>query len=116
MASIRDVPAGVLLFKTGEPGDTMYVVINGRLRASVLNEERRVQLRTLERGDVIGEVALFSGARSADVETLSDVRLLQINGADLDRLERRYPRIALRVQANLSEVLADRLVSLTKRV
>lgn len=116
MASIRDVPAGVLLFKTGEPGDAMYVVINGRLQASVLNEERRVQLRTLERGDVIGEVALVSGARSADVETLSDVRLLRINGADLDRLERRYPRIALRVQANLSEVLADRLVSLTKRV
>jgi len=116
MGSLQDVAAGVLLFKTGEPGDSMFVVIDGTLQASVVNEDRRVQLRTLSRGDVIGEVALSSGVRSADVETLSDVRLLRLDRADLDRLGRRYPRIALRIQANLSVVLANRLASVTQRV
>jgi predicted RND superfamily exporter protein len=116
LATIRDLPEGFRLFTTGEPGGSMYVVISGKLSASVQNDGRRVALRTLERGDVIGEVALHSGIRSADVETVSAVRLLRIDRADLERLGRRYPRIALRVQTNLRNVLAERLVSVTQRV
>ena len=94
------------LFKSGEPGDSMYVVIEGRLSASVSNEERKVQLNELSRGDVIGEVALSSGVRSADVETLSNVRLLRLDRTDLARLGRRYPRIALCIQANFNFLVA----------
>jgi len=48
--------------------------------------------------------------------TLSDVRLLRLTQDDLSRLKRRYPRIGAQIYANLSQVLADRLASLTKRV
>jgi CRP-like cAMP-binding protein len=65
----------------------------------------------MRRGEVVGEVALFSHKRSADVDVLEDARLLRFGHADLERLGRRYPRIASHVYRNLSDVLAQRVVS-----
>jgi CRP-like cAMP-binding protein len=49
--------------------------------------------------------------RSADVEALSEVRLLRLEEDDLARLRRRYPRIGAQVLTNLSRILADRLAA-----
>jgi len=67
------------------------------------------------RGDVVGEVALFHGKRTADVDAVTDVRLLRLTGDNLDRLRRRYPRIGSRVLWNLSQVLAARMAEVTER-
>ena len=106
---VREKVAHRVLFRQGDPGDDMYVVIDGELVASVLHEDQRVELGPLRRGDTFGEVALFHGKRTADVHAVTDVRLLQISSASLERLGRRYPRIALKVTRNLSEILADHL-------
>jgi hypothetical protein len=116
MATIRSARKGERLVHLGDEGDEMYVVIDGELSASVPGETGRVHLRTLRRGDVVGEVALFHrGRRSADVDALSDARLLCLRLADLERLRRRYPRTGAQIAHNLNEVLAARLVSLTER-
>ena len=61
----------------------------------------------MRRGDVVGEVALFSRARAPPTSTSSrDARLLRFGDADLERLGRRYPRIAAQVYRNLNRVLA----------
>jgi CRP-like cAMP-binding protein len=60
---------------------------------------------------VVGEVAMFSHVRSADVVITQDARLLRFDQADLDRIAKRYPRIAARVNRNLNEVLARRVMS-----
>ena len=64
----------------------------------------------MRRGDVVGEVALFSEGRTADVDVARDARLLRFGDADLARLGRRYPRIAAQVNRNLNRVLASRVV------
>ena len=51
-------------------------------------------LRRLKRGDLIGEVALFHGLRTANVHAQSDARLLRLSNACLDRIQARYPQIA----------------------
>jgi hypothetical protein len=116
LASIRSYPAGQRIVRVGEAGDEMYVVIDGELEASVERYDGRVTLARLGRGDLVGEVALFEGKRTADVDTLSDVRLLRLSRASLERLGRRYPRIALIVSRNLSDVLARRLAKQTPRI
>jgi hypothetical protein len=116
MATICHLPEGSQLFKVGESGDEMYVVIDGELVASIATENGKLQLSEQRRGDVIGEVALFEGTRTADVHATTDVRLLRLTLADLQRLKRRYPRIGAQLYANLSQVLADRVTSLTRRV
>ena len=64
----------------------------------------------------MGEIALFSGVRSADVDAESDVRLLRMSEQELERLLRRYPRIAARFFNNLNHVLAARLMNTTEKL
>ena len=94
----------------------MYVVLDGRLVSSKTRAGTRIALNRHERGDVIGEVGILRGTRSADVDCETDVRLMQIDATSLERLRRRYPRIAARVYRNLSTALAERLTRATERV
>ena len=69
------------------------------------------------RGDVVGEIALFhQHARTADVVALSPARAIRLTESNLERLRRRYPRIGARLLWNLSRVLAQRVVTTTRRV
>jgi CRP-like cAMP-binding protein len=111
VASVVRFAGGQRILKAGEPGHEMFVVIDGELTASVMREEGRVELGRLGRGDAFGEAALFHGKRTADVDAASDVRVLRLSRASLERLSRRYPRIALTVARNLNEILADRLAT-----
>ncbi len=66
----RKIPPGETLFREGDPGDAMYVVLEGRVRISKLipgaGEEA---LAILERGDYFGEMALIDHQpRSADAK------------------------------------------------
>ena len=75
-----------------------------------------MHFNTLKRGDIVGEVALFHGKRTADVEAVTDVRLLRLTHWDLERIRRRYPRTGAQLYRNLSRILADRVASTTAKV
>jgi predicted RND superfamily exporter protein len=116
MATIDSFEAGDQVFTHAEPGDFMYVVIDGELEVYRHSGDGRVHLTKLGRGAVLGEIALFNGVRSADVQALTDARLLRLTEDDLQRIHRRRPRIGARLYANLSRALAQRVVRLTERV
>ena len=111
MSETQQLQAGQRLFSAGDKGNEMFVIIDGKLVASVEREGQQVELGRLGRGEVVGEVALFSDQRSANVDVLEDARLLRFGEADLIRLRDRYPRIAAVVHANLNRVLASRIQS-----
>ncbi len=115
MSQVVPVAAGERLMSAGDKGNHMYVVIDGELAASLHHDGRRHELSRSTRGDVVGEIALFTETRSADVDVVRDARLLRFGQADLERLGKRYPRIAVRVYGNLNRVLAARVLN-TQRV
>jgi hypothetical protein len=110
MSDLVSLPRGHRLFAEGEVGSDMYVVIDGAVAAGTNREGRRVEYGQMGRGDVVGEVAMFSHVRSADVDVTSDARLLRFDEGDLARLTERYPRIAAKVNRNLNQVLARRVM------
>jgi len=116
MAKVIDVPQGKRLIHDGDDGNEMYVVIEGRLRASIAGKDGPVNVATYGRGDVVGEAGLFYEKRSADVDVIEDSRLLCLTQSNLDRLSRRYPYIATKVFRNLNKVLASRLFTTTHRL
>jgi CRP-like cAMP-binding protein len=115
MTDVVTFPAHTPIFRAGVAGDETYVVIEGELVASLETARGREELSRAVRGDVVGEVALYHGKRTADVDAASDVRLLRLTKTNLDRLVRRYPRIGARVLLNLSQVLAARMADVTER-
>jgi predicted RND superfamily exporter protein len=110
MSDVRDVSEGEQLFAEGEEGRDMYVILDGALAASVVRGGTRVELAPLHRGDTVGEIGLFTGGRSAEVHTLSQARLIRFDPEDLERLGRRYPRIAVKVYRNLNRIQAARMI------
>ncbi|MBW2267351.1 MAG: MMPL family transporter [Deltaproteobacteria bacterium] len=115
MTRMQEHAAGEMLWKAADPGDSMYVVVQGELTAIVPGKHGadRVPLR---RGDVVGEIGLFHGERSADVEVTQDCMLMRLTQENLARLQKRYPRIGAQVYRNISHVLADRMARSTARV
>jgi len=114
MSQIASFPAGQRVFTEGERGDQMLVVIDGELSASLMRGMERVEYSRMRRGDTVGEIALFSETRSADVDVVKQARVLRFGKADLARLGKRYPRIAAKVNSNLNRILADRVMSTTQ--
>lgn len=116
LTAYQRVPARTQLISVGGPVGEMFVVIDGELSASVERDGERVHLRKLVRGDVIGEVGIFVGKRTADVHSETAVRLIRLTEENLERLARWRPRIANKLFSNLSTVLAERLANVTTRV
>ncbi len=113
LSNIMDVKAGTRIVTEGEEGHDMYVVISGQLRVWVPRHDGPVDLATMSRGAILGEIGFFAAKRSANVDTLTDTRLLRFNVDDLERLRRRRPWIAAIIYRNLNRVQAERLVRTT---
>lgn len=110
LGSIRSAAAGEYLFHQGEEGHEMYLVLTGSVKVTLDREGRRVELGTLKPGDVLGEMALLEqGIRSANIIAAEDAELLRIDEASLERVRRRFPKIAAKLFMNLSRVLSSRL-------
>ena len=87
---MRDValPPGVMLFARGDPGNEIYLVIEGRIRLSVLSSDgRELSFAHAVSGDIFGEIAALDGApRSADATAITRVRLKTLSRSALYRL------------------------------
>lgn len=62
---------GALLIQEGESGDTIYIVLQGRLRAFLAdNANKELTLGVYGPLDYVGEMSLDGGPRSANVEAV----------------------------------------------
>jgi NTE family protein len=83
-----EVRGGQTLMQQGEPGDSMYLVIGGRLRAYVQPEGASPRMvREMGRGQVIGEMSLYTDEpRSATVVAIRDSVLVRLDKAQFTQL------------------------------
>jgi CRP-like cAMP-binding protein len=101
-----DLPAGKTLTKEGERGREFFVLLEG----SADVRQKGARIRTLGKGDFLGEIALVTKLpRTATVTTTSPVRALVITDRDFSALLRRSPQIGQRVLETLGERLAPEL-------
>lgn len=112
IGTLREAPAGTMLARQGELQPEAYVLLSGS--ADVLRHGSGEVIRTVGRGDVVGEMGLVRHQpRSADVVAREAVEYLVVDERFLDRMRRRYPRIGCTFLYNLTCILSDRLESTT---
>jgi len=80
VSRVRAFRRGQLVCSTGDPGDTLMVVISGRVKVLVRSADGgELTLAAVGPGGTLGEVSIADGGpRSADVETLEDSQLLLV--------------------------------------
>jgi len=90
---------GRVLFREGDAGDDVYIVINGRLRVVATDVEGRERaLEEVGRGQAVGEVSLLTGEpRSATVYAVRDSDLLRLSRAAFEELARLHPHAMLAI-------------------
>ena len=98
------LPGGALLFDTGALGDSMYVVLSGRLRVTFERDDGTAEsLRELARGDTVGELALLTGeARSAAVRAIRDSELVKISRAAFENAVKSDPKLLSQIAVQLA--------------
>lgn len=109
-----DFAADQILFQTGEPGGTLYVVESGKVEIYLQDHAgQKVLLKTAECGDFFGEVSLFDGRpRTATAVAAADCRLLALRREDLLAAFRQNPETALGMLAAMGGMIraADKLL------
>ena len=101
---VRTRPAGSVVVAQDEPGDAMFVLVSGRSKVVLFGESgRELLLRTLEPGDVFGEMALLDERpRSANVVAIDDVTLLVLDRDALKAHLAAHPQTAMNLLSELS--------------
>jgi CRP-like cAMP-binding protein len=90
---------GEMLFRQGDRGDDVYVVVNGRVRAIADDPDGRVRvLEESGRGAAIGELALLTGEpRAATIVAVRDSDLVRLPKAAFDELLHRHPQAMMQL-------------------
>jgi NTE family protein len=83
-----EIAAGQTLMSQGDPGDSMYLSISGRLCAYIRDEDGvQRMVREMARDQVIGEMALYTDEpRSATVVAIRDSVLVRLDKPAFNRL------------------------------
>jgi len=117
MGELRHYPPGAQIVRQGEQGGEMFVILDGATDVLVGEGGERRRVAEFRRGDVFGEMGLVRDEeRSADVVARTQVEALVVDQRFLQRIQRRYPRIAARVFLNLTRILSDRLERMNRRL
>jgi CRP/FNR family cyclic AMP-dependent transcriptional regulator len=102
-------PTGTVLFHAGDPGDALYIVINGAVEVFVVNPtgDRIVMERATE-GQFFGEISLLdSGPRSAGAEVTADLHALVVDRGDLAQFLVACPTATLDLLAAMGRRLRE---------
>jgi CRP/FNR family transcriptional regulator, cyclic AMP receptor protein len=111
--SVRTYGKNVVVVSEGDSTDSLYVVLSGRVKAFVNDEQgREVVLNTIGPGDYFGELVLDGGPRAASIMTLEPCRLYAFPQGDVERLRAGNPEFA----RDLVRKLIGKVRSLTSRV
>jgi|UniRef100_A0A7C3WPX2 CRP-like cAMP-binding protein len=119
LAVPRHVPAGQVILREGEPGDTMFILTRGEAEITkrltlVLGDEapkERVMIRLkAEDGVSFGEMALLENeVRSATVTALTDCQLLELRREDFLGFIAQNPVMGCKILLRLAQLLSRHL-------
>ncbi len=118
LLELEERAAGTRLFRKGEAGEALYLIVGGRVRIHVRDEDGQdVTLAELGGGDFFGEMAILDGKpRSADATVAEDARLAVLSRAHFHAFVRRNPDVAFTMLGALTMRLRQTDEMLRQRV
>ena len=103
----RTVSRGHIVFKEGDSGDRLFIVLDGKVKITRASADGRENLiAVLGPGEMFGELSLFDpGPRTASVSAVTDATLASLDHDDLRPLLLERPGVGV----ELLRALAQRL-------
>jgi hypothetical protein len=100
----RVAKVGEVIVREGDPGDSMFIVSTGEVRATILRDGRQVPVATMKDGDFFGEMAVLSGEpRTATVTAVKSTELLELSREHLSEICARHPEVEAKIRLAYDE-------------
>ncbi len=101
------IAKGGILFKEGDDGEHLYVIIDGKLKLGTSSGDGRENLLSiLGPGEMFGELSLFDpGPRTSTATAVTDARLLSLSHEKVIPWLKQNPEVSLQLLARLSQRL-----------
>jgi NTE family protein len=100
-----ELASGQVLMRQGEAGDALYLLVSGRLRATVRDETAPGGQRLvgeISRGQIVGELALITGdPRNATVNAVRDSLLARLDRSAFNALLASHAALAMALSRQL---------------
>ena len=114
----REVKTGDVLFKAGDPGDSMFIVHTGQVELFVKDKAgQKIVLHVAEPGEFFGELSLLDGgSRTATGVAVKESALWILDREDLQQLFRKRPDAALDMLAAMGRMTRKANALLQARV
>jgi CRP/FNR family cyclic AMP-dependent transcriptional regulator len=107
---LRQVAKGELIFREGDPGNYMFILLSGRIAIFKGGENGQHLLSYEGRGRIVGEMALLDRERrSATCAADNDCEFLIFTSESLTQLAEQAPALAYHFMFCLARMLSQRL-------
>ncbi|AEF81899.1 GGDEF domain-containing protein [Leadbettera azotonutricia] len=95
----RHIPNGQTVFKEGDPGEDMYILLSGKLSAYVSQSDGTQRwMFEIKPGDFFGEMSIIAGeTRSATLTAKEETVIMVLQGIDFYRIVFEYPMIGIKL-------------------
>ena len=107
---IENYKTGSYLFQEGDPGHSLYVVMNGKLEIVLAADtDDEMLLRTCGPGEYVGEMSLMmpQGMRTASVRAREDSQVWMMSREKFTEVLNNFPQLAY----SMVEIMSERLDS-----
>jgi CRP-like cAMP-binding protein len=106
MDSVK-IAKGSILFKEGDEGEHLYVIIDGKLKLGTSSGDGRENLLSiLGPGEMFGELSLFDpGPRTSTATAVTDAKLLSLSHEKVIPWLKQNPEVSLQLLTRLSQRL-----------
>jgi cAMP-dependent protein kinase regulator len=94
--TLKHYEEGSLIVSEGDPGDSMFVIVNGEVSVKTKNAQgKQITLANLGEGEFFGEISLLTGRpRTATIITNTDSDLLELTREDYGKIVNDHPHVA----------------------
>ena len=101
------IAKGSILFKEGDDGEHLYIIIDGKLKLGTSSGDGRENLLSiLGPGEMFGELSLFDpGPRTSTATAVTDAKLLSLSHEKVIPWLRQNPEVSLQLLTRLSQRL-----------
>ena len=106
MSTVK-ISKGGVLFSEGDDGQTLYVIVEGKIKLGTRSGDGRENLLSiLGPGEMFGELSLFDvGPRTATATAVTDTRLLALGHDKVIPWVTAHPEVSLQLLARLAQRL-----------
>jgi len=109
---LRDIKPADYLFKQGQRGETLFVILQGEVELLAEREDVEHLEAVLTVGHFLGEKAVLQGAshqRLFSARARTGVQVLEVSRADIDELAQKAPKVLADMLTRSFQIGTDRL-------